>query len=147
MRLSFKIFLLYIKVNANPIPNVILIRHATTPLRSAARRDLMVVNVEEMLAVSVVFASRLMHLVSVVNVVHQATVAQMVRYVSIEMGHLFLSAVQRRMMEKLVLIIISVKVGNALLDFVLQRQRNTGSNYSVMALPMPAVTTQSVSML
>ena len=108
------------------------------------------VNVEEMLAVSVVFASRLMHLVSVVNVVHQATVAQMVRYVSIEMGHLFLSAVQRRMLEKLVLAeeTLSANVGNALLAFVLQtRQRNTGSNYSVMALQMPAVATQSVSML
>ena len=106
------------------------------------------VNVEEMLAVSMVFASHLMRLVSVVNVGILETIVMVMRYVSIKMGHLFLSAVQRRMLEKLVLTIISVKVGNALLDFVLQtRERNTGSNYSVMASPMPAVATQSVSML
>jgi len=108
----------------------------------------MVVNVEEMLDVSVVFVNHPMYLVSVVSVGILEMIAQMMRFVSIEMGHLFLSAVQRRMLEKLVLTKISAKVGYASLAFVLQtRQRNTGSNYSVMALPMPAVATQSVSML
>lgn len=96
--------------SATVMPTVSQLMLATIPSRSAVRRDLMVVNVEEMLDVSVVFVNHPMHLVSAVNAGVLETVAQMVRFVSIEMGHLFLSAVQRRIMVAHALLTVFVAV-------------------------------------